>query len=303
MDLVLWNVKGYAGIQLTKEKLQSEKYTFEEIKKNVPNIIKQIEDNLEKGGIVFCLTKKKIIKAIYIFKLTTVNKEKILVFENKVILDEVNKCIKEFEKALKTILNSIIFNRHDIDKAVWKEKEINKSKKIKSAITGVKTITWLGMIMYCMMFLATIIGSASYFFLASSKYSIEEIKNNEAIINYVSDINNYSYGETIEVLSSIDDNVSFVVVEIIIPTVFNLIGYILIIISLKEILALTKNVIDNKSLFTEDKNRLLKKIIIQTYIALLFIIDNFILWLGIGIILEIMQYMFNYCVQLTKDKK
>jgi len=302
MDFMLWSVKGYTGVQLTKEKLHNKKYSLDEIKNNDSSIVKQIEENLENGGIIFALSKKKIIKAIYFFKLTTNGNEKTLVFDKKVVLDEANKCIKQFENDIDTVLNGVLFNRHDIDKAVWKEKEVTKKEKFKSAITGVKSLVWIGIIIYCIMSLAILVCSTSHFLFAVNS-SIDEIKKDEQIINYVSDINNYSYSETIEIMSDFDDVVGFAVIEIILPTVFILFGYILLIISLKEILTLTKNVTDNQSLFTNDKNQLLKKIILRGYIALLFVLSNFILWLGIGVILEIIQYMFNYCVQLTNDKK
>ena len=41
MDFMLWNVKGYTGINLTKEKLDSKKYSFEEIKKSILILLKK----------------------------------------------------------------------------------------------------------------------------------------------------------------------------------------------------------------------------------------------------------------------
>ena len=296
MDYVFWNVKGYDGIQLTQEKLNEKTYSFDAIKKNDSNIIKKIEEDLETGGIVFALSKKRIIKAIYFFKLTKKHQEKILVFDKKIILDEVNKCIKQFENDIDKVLNGILFNRHDIDKAIWREKEVTKKEKFKSLITGTKVMVWLGIMLYSIISIAIMVCGIGYSLLGASNYSLEELKNNESIINYVSDINDYNYSETIEIISEYEDIVGFSIFEILLPTLFILFGYVLLIISLKEILDLMKNVNDNQSLFTKEKNRLLKKIILRFYIALLFVLNNFILWLGIGIILEIIEYMFNYFV-------
>ncbi len=299
MDIVFWNVKGYKGIHLTKEKLYSKEYSFDEIEKSDSNIIKQIETSLENGGAVLALSKKKIIKAIYIFKLTTNDNEKVLIFDKKVVLDEANKCIKEFENDIDTVLNSVLLNRQDVDRTIWREKEMTKNEKVKSLMKGTKILVWFGIIVFSIISLALIICSTSYSFLGTSNYSIEEIKNNESIISYVSNINNYSYSETIDVISEINNNVGFVVVEIIIPTVFTLFGYILLIISQKQILDLIKNVTDSKALFTNDKKQLLNKILLRTDIALFLVLKNFYIWIGIGMILEVIRYLFNYCVQLT----
>ncbi len=76
-------------------------------------------------------------------------------------------------------------------------------------------------------------------------------------------------------------------------------GYILLIISQKQILDLIKNVTDSKALFTNDKKQLLNKILLRTDIALFLVLKNFYIWIGIGMILEVIRYLFNYCVQLT----
>lgn len=303
MDFMFWSVKGYTGINLTKEKLHNKKYSFDEIKESNSNVIEQIEDHLEHGGVVLALAKKKKIKLIYFFKLTTINKEKTLIFDNKIVLDEAKKCIKEFENDIDIVLNGIIFNRDDIDKVIWREQTKTKEEKLKSNIISAKILTWISIIIFSILSFALVIVGTSCSFLSISDYSIDEIKNNESIVNYVSDINNYSYSETLWAISEIDNKIEFAVFEIIIPTIFTLLGYILLIISLCEILVLIKNVNDNKTLFTQDKNQLFKKILLKMYIALLFILSNFILWIVIGIILEIIEYMFNYCVKLTNKQK
>lgn len=302
MEIEFWRVKGYTGTRLTKEKLRNENYSFDEIKSVEKNIVKQIEENLENGGVVFGLSKNKIIKAIYFFKLTTNGKEKTLIFDKKVILDEVNKCVKEFENDIDNVLNNLLVNRTDIDKAVWRDKEINRKQKFKSQISNVKMFTWLGLVILCMLSLTRVILSTTFSF-GISEYTIDEIKKDEVIIDHVSELNDYDYSEVIDVISEIDNKNEFLATKIILPTAFILFGYIFLIIALKKILDLTKNVTDTESLFTSDKNQLLQKIVLLTYIALLFLLRNIVLWLGIGLVLEIIAYIFNYCVQLTNNQK
>lgn len=300
--IVLWKVKGYTGIQLTKEKLESKKYSFDEIKDSDSNFIKQIEENLEKGGIVFCLLKKKNIKAAYLFKMTKKGKEKSLVFDKKIALDEVNRCIEEFENDIDKVLSGILFNRHDIDKALWREKEITGNKKIKSDIKQVKVFAWFSIVILFMLSLATITLGSIYSMTCISSNSIDEIQKDETIINYVSDINNYDHFEITEAMSEYEEQLGFAIWEIIIPTFFQLLGYILMIVSLKEILDLLQNVTNNKMLFTGEKNKLVTNILLHILIASFFIIKNLLIWFVIVIIIEIIQYLFNYCVCLTNDK-
>ena len=51
--------------------------------------------------------------------------------------------------------------------------------------------------------------------------------------------------------------------------------------------------------FTFENNMLVKKITILLFVGLLFLLQDLILWLGIGLILEVFVYIFNYCVQVT----
>lgn len=301
MDYLFWNVKGYAGIELTKEELDNKKYSFDEIKQEDSSIVKQIEDNLSKGGIVLGLCKKKTIKAIYFFKLETKDKEKILVFDRKIVLNEVNKCVKEFENDINTVLNKVLFERYDIDKTIWKEREVSRKENFKSSITGTKVLVWVGIIICTLISLSLIVNSSIYS-LEISNYTNEEIKKDELLIDYIAKLNHYDYYEVIN-LPEIEDKITFTVIEIILPTAIILLGYIFLIIALKEILDLLKNIIDNKTLFTNEKYKQLNKIILIIDVALLIMLDNFILWLAMGALFEMIKYIIKYCIYFTNVKK
>lgn len=301
MDYLFWNVKGYAGIELTKEKLDNKKYLFDEIKKENKNIVKEIEENLEKGGIVLGLCKKEIIKAIYFFKLETKDKEKILVFDRKIVLNEVNKCVKEFENDINTVLNKVLFERYDIDKTIWKEREVSRKERFKSSITGTKILVWFAIIMYSLISIALVVVSSAST-LDISNYTNEEILKDEILMDYIGEINNYSYIE-LNNFPEVSNKTLFMVIKIIIPTAIKLFGFILLIIALKKILDLVHNVTNNKELFTKEKYKQLNTITILMDIALLFILEKFVLWGGIVLLFEIIKYLAKYCVYLTNAEK
>lgn len=179
-----------------------------------------------------------------------------------------------------------------------------QKNKFKSIIASIKVLSILEIVICCMMFLAIVVCTTSYS-LDISKNSIEELQKDEEILDYTSTLNAYSYSGTIEVFKNIDNKTEFIVFELIIPSIFLVFGYILLIISLQNVILLIKNVTDKKSLFTNEKYQLLKKIILRTDIALFFIVGNInlFLWVIIGIFLEIILYLFNYCDELTNNKK
>jgi len=185
MDNIFWQIKGYSGINLTEEKLLQKKYSFKEIEKEDKEVLKNIEESLKKGGIVFCLHKKDIIKVVYIFKLTTKSKQKTLVFDSKIVLEEASRCIKAFERDIHTVLNSIMINRHDIDKAIWQDKEITREKRFNSNIKAVKTIIWVAIMFCCIACLVIAAISTAHALDGITSESIEKMISNNNLVNYV----------------------------------------------------------------------------------------------------------------------
>ena len=106
-----------------------------------------------------------------------------------------------------------------------------------------------------------------------------------------------------EAISSVEDSRGFAIVDIAIPTLYRLAGLVLLILALKDIVELVSDVTNSQTLFTEDKNKSCKKLLLVVFIGLFFVIKSLILWLAVGTMLEIVAYLFNYCVQLTNSKK
>lgn len=296
MDVMLWRVKGHKGIQLNLEELKRKEYSFDEIKKEEENIVLEVEECIKDGGEVFALIKKNTIKLLYTF-----NKDEdgTLKIDKKIVLDDTKKCVKEFENDLHTILRGVVYNRFDITKAVWKNKNITKKEKFINSITTIKIFAWFGIVACTMLGLAMLVCGTTYTYLGLENYTMADMQKDEMILNFVSDVNNYNYSETVAAAAGYKDAFGFALVEMLLPTLVMVSGYILLVISLINVLKLVKHVKDTKTLFTFENNMLVKKITILLFVGLLFLIQDFLLWLGIGLILEVFVYIFNYCVQVT----
>lgn len=126
--MIFGSVKGYSIQQVSLKMLENKKWNFSELEEKDVNIKKDIKGVLENGGTVFALDKKKVLKTVYLFKLVTEDKEKTLVFDKKVVLDEITEdVIKEFEDDMTTLLGETV-SGEEITKVVWEDKEIEPSK-------------------------------------------------------------------------------------------------------------------------------------------------------------------------------
>lgn len=296
MDVMLWRVKGYKGIQLNLEELKRKEYSFDEIKKEEENIVIEVEKCIKEGGEVFALIKKNTIKLLYTF-----NKDEdgTLKIDKKIVLDDTKKCVKEFENDLHTVLRGVVYNRFDITKAVWKNKNITKKEKFINSITTIKIFAWFGIVACTILGLAMLVCCTTYTYLGLENYTMADMQKDESILNFVSDVNNYNYSETVAAAAGYKDAFGFALVEMLLPTLVKVSGYILLVIALTNVLKLIKNVKNIKTLFTFENNMLVKKITILLFVGLLFLLQDLLLWLGIGLILEVFVYIFNYCVQVT----
>jgi len=179
----------------------------------------------------------------------------------------------------------------------------NKEKnKFEKNIKRINKLSIVLIVIYALMSLIAIIKTTTYS-LEISKSSINEIKQNESIIEYVSTINSYTYSEIIEINSNIEDKYEYMVLELIIPTIISLTAYIFVIVTLKEIYNLTTKINDKEKLYTEENYNLLKKVIRRTKIGLFFLMRNLISWLFICLLLDAISYLFNSSVELKKMTK
>jgi len=289
-DIILWKVKGYTGFQLKLEDFEKQKYSFEEI--DDKNLTKEIKSTLKNGGVVFGLSKKNIVKAVYTFKLETRENKKILICDKKIILEETTKCTKEFERDLNGIFSYILADRIDIDKVIFNKQEVTLLTNIKKSNNLFNIMTWMCIIM-CTLFSFGIIIFSTESVIEVKKSSLEEIKKSESIINYISNINDYDYSETLMTISDIENKATLVMFEIILPSVENLSGLVLLIIGLIRILKYIKSFSEIKLLFTKEKYKSLYTSCMILYFSLFFLIKNLVIWLAIGIFIELLLLIYH----------
>lgn len=126
--MIFGSVKGYSIQQVTLKMLENNKWNFEELEEKDSKIKKEIKEVIENGGTVYSLDKKKVLKTVYLFKLITDDKDKILTFDKKVVLDEITEdVITEFENDMTTLLGEAVAGE-EITKAIWGDKEIEPSR-------------------------------------------------------------------------------------------------------------------------------------------------------------------------------
>ena len=126
--MVFGSVKGYGIQQISLKMLENKKWNFSELEIKDSDIKNEIKSVIENGGTVFALEKKKIFKAVYLFKLVNDSDDKYLSFDKKIVLDEIiEDAIKEFEDDMTTLLGEAVAGE-EVSKVVWGEKEIELSK-------------------------------------------------------------------------------------------------------------------------------------------------------------------------------
>ncbi|MBQ3510858.1 MAG: hypothetical protein IJA30_01020 [Bacilli bacterium] len=126
--MVFGSVKGYGIQQISLKMLENKKWNFSELEIKDSDIKNEIKSVIENGGTVFALEKKKIFKAVYLFKLVNDSDDKYLSFAKKIVLDEIiEDAIKEFEDDMTTLLGEAVAGE-EVSKVIWGEKEIELSK-------------------------------------------------------------------------------------------------------------------------------------------------------------------------------
>lgn len=296
MEINYWKVKGYNGVDFTKNKLDNDGYSFAEIKEVDSKIVKQIEKCLEDGGYVFGLHKNKIVKSVYIFKLSSKGKQKILVFDKKIVLDEVNKCVKEFESDIDDLLVTLLDSeRIDINMLIWENKTIDMKERYFNIIKVLRFTSWFAISIFSLFAIIQIILCSSFSMVATTS-SIDEIKVDEDIKDFVHDINDYDYYEVNNVFSEIDNKKEFLTLEIILPTVFEIIEYVFFICIFLGILDLLKNVSSMKDLFTIEKYKKVK-MLHYCFVFTIFLI-GFLEWILLEIVSLMLLCVFSHCVRI-----
>ena len=123
MGLIIGKIKGYAVCTITRGTLKKGEF-FEEIEVKEPKIKEKALKIVENKGIIYGLKKDKKLKAIYLFDSKSEDDGKVLLFIEKILLDEINEEVeKEFEKALNQEMIELV-SLEDYKRVEWGEDEI-----------------------------------------------------------------------------------------------------------------------------------------------------------------------------------
>lgn len=123
MGVIIGKIKGYSVCDISKGTLKKEEF-FQEIEVKEPKIKEKAIQILENKGVMYGLKKDKKLKAIYLFDSRVENNNRILIFTEKILLDEINEEVeKEFEKAINQELIELV-SLEDYKKVEWGDEEI-----------------------------------------------------------------------------------------------------------------------------------------------------------------------------------
>lgn len=162
-----------------------------------------------------------------------------------------------------------------------------------SIISAMKGSSIVGIVLCCLSCFVIVFCTTIYT-MGILEEPITKLKKDQIVMDYVGQLNQYSYSETVDVFANIESKPAFILHELVISSAFLVFGYVLLIISLKQLIDLIKNVKSKKTLFTEKNYDLLKKIALRTDIATFFILGNInlLLWLLVSFLIELVQYLF-----------
>lgn len=179
--------------------------------------------------------------------------------------------------------------------------KVNKKSDFNTCMRIIKLFSWIGIFVGCFSCLLLLVLSTSYS-LSVGDYSLEELRQSDELRYYTSSLNNYTYSETLDVFSNIDNHVEFGVFELVLPSIVLLVGNILLLVSSKKVLDFLKNVKSKKTLFTDEKYEKLQEIvsILDFTFLCLFFESNLLIWAFITVILTIILYLFRYCVDFQE---
>lgn len=187
-----------------------------------------------------------------------------------------------------------------------KKSTFNSISSLKELVGGIKVISILSMIVHTFVILAIIFFSV-YSIVKLKQVGIEKTVAQEEIVEFISSINNYDMTSVKDYLLEYKNPVGIILLEILFPSIVNIIAFVLYNFVCLKLIKFSKDVKDNKALFTKEKLNLLKEvrnILIVAFVCMAFTSNFSIFVLMIFLLLmEMILYFFNYCVISNKDER
>lgn len=179
---------------------------------------------------------------------------------------------------------------------------------IKELVGGIKVISVLSMIVHTFIILAIIFFSV-YSIIRLKQVGIEKTIAQEEIVEFISAINSYDMTSVKDYLLEYKTTTGIILLEILFPSIVNIIAFVLYNFVCLKLIKFSKDVKDNKTLFTKERLNLLKEvrnILIFAFVCMAFT-SNFSIFVSMIFLLlmEMILYLFNYCVngQAEKEKE
>lgn len=187
-----------------------------------------------------------------------------------------------------------------------KKSTFDSISNLKELMGGIKAISILSMIVHTFVILLIIFFSV-YSITRLNQVGIEKTIAQEEVVEFISSINNYDMTSVRDYLLEYKNATGMILIEILFPSIINIIAFVLYNIVCLKLIKFSKDVKDNKMLFTKEKLNLLKQvrnILIFAFVCMAFTSNFSIFVLMIFVLLmEMILYFFNYCVNGNKDEE
>lgn len=193
-------------------------------------------------------------------------------------------------------------SKKNVKKIEEKDELVRSLKATKGSLIGFATL----IILFSVFFLGHLIISGTGTILSLKTKGIETTLLNESSVKFISLIKGYSTSEVFNIFSKEWTTVSGAILDIILPLIVALIAIIALIYSSYKLLFFAKKIANDKTLFTIENLKIIKKIRKSAVCScfLLFIVFDlgFINWLMAEISFEVIIYLFKYCIEMNQTK-
>lgn len=183
-------------------------------------------------------------------------------------------------------------------------KDKKEFKNFETVIKYTKTFCWIVVVLVFIEFLLMLVTGVLNL-LEINNSSLNDLVTNENVIEYISNFNRTNHSDAIEIISGYDDKVELIILEIIVPLIYNFIPFIFLSAFFVNIFNWLKDVKDKATLFTNEKLIRLRELNILFETTLLFFwiccfdFNGLVLILSIilGFAYDVIIYLFKYCVE------
>lgn len=138
------SINNHDVFQIFKSGIEKNKYDFSVLEEMDKKIVDYILETFKNGSIAFGLREKKVVKAIYIFKIDEYNGSKSFVLDKKLYVSGLGDTIEKFEKTIGKIFYSVL-KSGEITKAIWNNTLYERVRVKLNDTEFVMSYAWMAM--------------------------------------------------------------------------------------------------------------------------------------------------------------